>query len=125
VNYRSGDLVDITIKGARVRDAVQRNGGLDLTYTYDASGSAVGTGSVWADAPSVTVESVAPSQWPPQAGDLWRDKHGVLWFASWTEWSERELRMHSASGGRWSVGHEGQLADNGPWTLVFREEAQS
>lgn len=80
---RPGDIVDITIKGARVKEICYHgdDNGPDLRFTYKTKfGEA--HDAVWVDAPGVTVEHVAPAEWPPQPGDLWRDRHGGLWFAA-------------------------------------------
>jgi hypothetical protein len=40
--------------------------------------------SVPNEAAGVTVRRMAPEQWPPLRGDLWRDHDGDLWFATTT-----------------------------------------
>jgi len=53
MSFKPGDIVDITIEGARVR-AIR---GED------------------------TVERVAPAEWPPRPGDVWLDAGGRAWTA--------------------------------------------
>jgi hypothetical protein len=124
-DFKRGDLVDITIKGARVGikgvDSDPRRLYVDLGPWDDG----VNKGGEWGmtfptTVEGVTVKRVAPAEWPPRPGDLWRDKHNALWFARVAH-PEGGLRMVTADGLRWSDGHEGQLVDNGPWALVYRE----
>jgi hypothetical protein len=80
-----GDIVDVTIKGARVHH--QFVGG-DHSYL-----SVVMPGPncsepceqyLRLDSPAVTVvvtEPVVPAAWPPHLNDLWRDRDQNLWFA--------------------------------------------
>ena len=128
VGLRDGDLVDVVIRGARVyspRDQ-EADPGTDFVTveitTHDGSTQLVGI----PEAPGVTVKRTAPAEWPPQPGDLWRDKHGALWFVyvvPRVEGEAPDLYMRTAVGFRWSAGFDGQLADNGPWALVHREPA--
>lgn len=118
-DYQPGDIVDITIKGARVSRFDATDDLLTIGYGDHNFATTLDI------RPTVAVvERVAPPKWPPRPGDLWRDGHGILWFASAVP-PDDELRMHSASGGRWSIGHVGQLDDNAPWTLVHRQGAVS
>lgn len=111
-----GDLVDITIRGARIE-------------SVDDVGMAVVSlpehgwrPSVNLRAAGVQVERLAPAEWPPVAGDAWRDKHGELWFAyEGVVNGEPGLTMRAVRSNRWSSGHEGQIGANGPWSLVHRE----
>ena len=81
---RVGDLVDITIKRARVtagpnehvqgRSFVVAVPGRNQPWHFN----------VCPDVAAVTVDVVEPARpanWPPRAGDLWRDRDGDLWFA--------------------------------------------
>lgn len=73
-----GEIVDITIRGARIHAVHGDPDTNALTIGIEHAAS-------WTTAvpmvDSVTVERVAPPEWPPQAGDLWRDRRGLLWFA--------------------------------------------
>lgn len=76
------------------------------------------------DEQDVTVERLAPAEWPPRPGDLWRDKHGDLWFFYSDPTDEDVICGRTAGGARWSVNDfDDQLADNAPWTLVRRDES--
>ncbi len=114
-----GDLVNIEIRNVKV----DRVDGCEVFFTTRAGGQriehSIHVGPGW---PDVTVTSLAPAEWPPVAGDAWRDKHGELWFAfEGAVNGEPGLTMRAAKSMRWSAGHEGQIEDNGPWTLVHRE----
>ncbi|MEV4575942.1 hypothetical protein AB0K16_22120 [Nonomuraea jabiensis] len=71
---KTGDVVDITIKGAHVR-----NTGVPWPqYVIDDVLMNLPT-----TLPSVTVDVVEPAppaNWPPRQKDLWRDGSGELWF---------------------------------------------
>jgi hypothetical protein len=76
-DYKPGERVDVTIRGARV---VEMHGH-DLRVAVGDPGEAYLT--IGADAlrdSAVTVERVTPAEWPPRLDDLWRDHGGVLWF---------------------------------------------
>lgn len=84
IKLTAGEVVDITIKGARVTEVCYHGdgNGPDLRFTYVANDGVPWPSAVWAEAPGVTVERVAPAEWPPRVGDLWRDCEGDLWFAT-------------------------------------------
>ena len=122
--FHAGELVTITIKAATVLAVdTDQDGYRDLAVeTADDRRLALVT--VPLDHQAVTVERLAPADWPPQPGDLWRDKHGDLWFTYLGhDDGSAQIMMRTADGLRWSEGYEGQVADNGPWTLVHREPA--
>lgn len=116
-DYHIGDIVDITIKGARVTEWDKANDNLTVEYETELghyeSGFAV-------DSEKFTVTHVASAGWPPQVGDLWRCSKGNLWFVredggepTMTPtgyWEEEESPQHLAR-------------TAGPLTLVHREEA--
>lgn len=78
-DYRPGELVKVTIRG-RVH-ALANATGYVLALDYDTSDGIEHQMRIITDSPSVTVERVAPAEWPPRPGDLWRDRHGSVWFA--------------------------------------------
>lgn len=78
--FEAGEVVDITIKGARVRSVVATEEGfLFLDFTH---GDINSTTQVYMGDSGVSVERVAPADWPPQPGDLWRDGSGRLHFGA-------------------------------------------
>ncbi len=75
--FRPGELVDITIRGAKVQPE-----GAPTLLVVTLAGDDDGPRMVMpAEHSSMTVERVAPPEWPPRQGDLWRDRNGSLWFA--------------------------------------------
>lgn len=78
--YAAGELVDITIRGARVRGYYDCPGpdAEDLMVAY---GSEDGASDLILDlsAKGVTVERMAPAQWPPRYKQVWKDCNGDLW----------------------------------------------
>lgn len=116
--FRPGDLVNVTIRGARV---VSDDGfRLNVRYGIGPDGDFSGAVQLPSDAAGLSVDRSAPAEWPPIAGDLWRDRHGDLWFA-FTVPTDEIVRMRTATGGRWADGVDRQIEDNGPWALVRRE----
>jgi hypothetical protein len=70
--FEPNELVDIAIRAARIRS------------TDDAGWLYIGDNDEFVvdpAAPNVTVTRVAPKEWPPLAGDVWRDRDRVKWFA--------------------------------------------
>jgi hypothetical protein len=119
--YAAGELVDITIRGARVLPC-DVDGVLAAEYTIrlPAHEGAWRRVSVCTESDSVTVERVAPAEWPPRIGDLWRDRADNLWFGT----------PNSHNEDLWLIGSTGQgdhasslLRNNGPLALVLREPA--
>lgn len=82
-------------------------------------------GAVWAQAPGVTVERVAPDEWPPRTGDLWRDGGGDLWFAV-TDGGGRVSGLVFVMPSEDGVPSDPDRVnrDHGPLTLVHREDEQ-
>jgi hypothetical protein len=73
MTLQPGDVVDITIKGVRIADDQQSA----LALILDEHGD------VYAMPPQAAIEHVAPPEWPPLPGDVWREIHadGAIWFA--------------------------------------------
>lgn len=117
-DHQPGDMVDITVRRARVN--ATRNGPFTmLSYEVDGITSSVPLTE------NVTVERIVPAEWPPRAGDLWRDKHGELWFIHKTPYTgaaEHELMGRTTSGLRWTEDVDDLLVVNAPLDLVHREE---
>lgn len=112
--YQPGEIVDITIRGARVGH-LAANGFLNVfvdgvPLTVDL-------------VDAVTVERRAPAEWPPRPGDLWRDRNGDLWFA----FRDHEIFLIPSYPTTASV--DGRPPDDvmqkvGPLTLVHRDDEQ-
>lgn len=120
--FHPGELVDITIRRARV---VRVSGSL-LTAAYETPVDqaelplTVQVG-VSMDADAVTVERVAPAEWPPRPGDLWRDSGGRRWF--FRRAFNGEPLTGYTSGAGWTDDVSALLADgNAPWTLLYRDD---
>lgn len=72
-DYQPGEIVDVTIRGARVQDVFLA--GVVLRLPPDGETFEVPL------CDEITVERVAPEQWPPQPGDVWATPAGVTLFA--------------------------------------------
>jgi hypothetical protein len=88
--------------------------------TYGASDLNLDLGAA-----GVTVERMAPAEWPPLVGDLWRDSQDDLWFAfsNWTGGSGYRLAMmpQNPTSTFMPVLPERFLMEMGPAVLVHRE----
>lgn len=70
-----GDRITLTIDAT----VVTLNQGL-LSYSYPLTDGTAPIAHVVLDSGAVTVDHSTPANWPPQAGDLWRDGENSLWF---------------------------------------------
>jgi hypothetical protein len=125
-HFLTGEIVDITIKGARVIEVCRHGDGNgdDLRFTYEAKDGDQWPSAIWAQAPGVTVERVAPAEWPPRTGDLWRDANGMLYLGmQGDEWSNEDgLVLVDISG---EENRANSLLTREPGlTLVHREDEQ-
>lgn len=66
-NYHPGDIVDVTIRSARVIS----DDGFNLVVTYQTTGGDTREVKVPSDGVGVSVEEVGRGDWPPQPGDRW------------------------------------------------------
>lgn len=108
--YRVGERVDVTIRGAVVVDVNDDAIVLSLGDDHALTGIAF--------ASAVTVARVAPVEWPPQIGDLWRAQDGGLWFAQ----SEDGATVLASTGSLTRQQYpDSVLRKCGPMTLVHRE----
>ena len=114
--FEPGEIVDITIKGARVEEPTDDQGNLEFTYSGD-EGLVSFEGVVVPLADAVTVKRVAPPEWPPQIDDLWRDRLGILWFG--TRDGSNTVALSNSNG----TAHVPEYLTEayGPLTLVHRE----
>jgi len=120
MSFKPGDIVDITIKGARLR-AIRREDIDDPSYETEGCVASVAlTESVTIEVAlteSVTVEWVAPAEWPPRPGDVWLDAEG----RAWTALRGRMVPVTSTRG----ESADAALATYGPLRLVHREDARA
>jgi len=117
--FQPDEIVDITIKGVRVAYATA-GGGVVILDEH---------GTRHLMPPQAAVTRVAPANWPPQPGDLWRRTDFIqpepaddepdlgLWFAHYDarlillpahgdiEYAETNPEKLRASGGRWTLVH--------------------
>lgn len=133
-DFRDGEIVDITIKGARVvnsygtgigtPDGRRMDTGTVLVVKVDGPSRDDRSVAVNMASPGVTVERAAPAEWPPRAGDLWRrDDLGDVWFAVFDNYG-RQLMMIPANPTKGLTAYEpGEVLVGGPLTLVHREES--
>lgn len=116
-DFQPGELVDIIIRGARVVQ-LARPGYLRVDLD---TGPQL---AIMADHPAVTVERVAPAEWPPRPGDVWRDRDGSPWFAATVieRGGNAVVRMLSGLGHEPSYQYPATFVQrSGPLTLVHRE----
>lgn len=117
-DFKPGEIVDITIKGAQV-DEVGRNG----LHVVMPNGT---TAHIeLSNYEGITIERVAPAEWPPRPGDLWRDQHGAVWFAAdlVDDGGDPAIYMLASREDR-QVAPDYCNETYGPLTLVHREDEQ-
>ncbi|MFY1595422.1 hypothetical protein [Micromonospora sp. WMMD737] len=80
-DFEPGELVDVTIRAARVIETQPGTVGLTYGPTNGAFGQdgVIGIIKLHRHA-DVTITRVAPAEWPPQPDDVWRDRLGVHHF---------------------------------------------
>ncbi|WUI02071.1 hypothetical protein OHR68_09775 [Spirillospora sp. NBC_00431] len=119
-----GEYGDITIKDARISTAHESTGVLH------AKTQAGGFLTFKPDDPQVTFERVAPAEWPPRPGDLWRDRDGDTWHSVLVDDDDTADEAYVILRPGRSSKHHGtaELHDivqwHGPLTLVHREDEQ-
>lgn len=119
--FSVGEVVDISIRGARVVNTYpEHHSGVQVANTLVVKYGADSTRSLAVNTlnPEVTVTRVAPKEWPPQPGDVWRNEHGVKLFA--TEPFEGQTDLRSTRGDVFEK-PETALEHLGPLKLVYRE----
>lgn len=109
--YERGELVNLELRRVPVVSA----DGTHLVCSLPAGERLV----LPLDHHGLTVTRVAPREWPPQAGDVWRGTAGERWFARATDEDEVILLSDRVHGGNvWP----GEMLDSyGPAALVWRE----
>lgn len=122
-DYKPGEIVDITIRGARVlANGTDDLGRPFLEFTH---GEQNVLAAVERDDHAVTIERVTPAEWPPQPGDLWRDSDGDVWFAYGLVFDGDGLKALRCANGAKVLGPWGSDDVNqqyGPLVLVHRED---
>lgn len=79
--FSPGEVVDITIKAARVTaPRPGHNGSLSLVYAEVEPGIFASIDIDHPETEGIEITRVAPFEWPPQRGDVWRDRQGVVHF---------------------------------------------
>lgn len=118
--FSTGEIVNVTIKGARIAG----DDGRIVKVTYGNGRYLIPLAD---DTTEVTIERIAPPEWPVRPGDLWRDSRNVLWFARDTadygnESAER-IVMDSPGVHEHGEGYRPEVVNDryGPMTLVHRE----
>jgi hypothetical protein len=119
--FKLDEVVDVTIKGVRI---ARPRSATSVTITDEH-------GTVYQMPPQAAVERVAPAEWPPKPGDLWRDRSGVLWFhqnyyvSAGDMGGYDEARMVRATGSESYDDLPHFIQARGPMTLEYREGAAS
>lgn len=111
--FTPGELVDVTIRGARVVHTYLTSTVFDINHG--------GTDFELPHGPNVRIARVAPAEWPPQPADVWRDNAGVAWMALGN--LAGGVEMVPAKGGPDAGGWQDPidvLGDFGPMRLEYR-----
>ncbi|TDC25941.1 hypothetical protein E1211_30515 [Micromonospora sp. 15K316] len=125
-DLKPGEHVNITIENATIVEVSRHALAINLPGTEP--NGVKGFITINPNREGVDVTRVAPAEWPPIQGDLWRDAYKTLWFVyryeSGIGTSHRvETRMTSASENTHSgsMSPDRLLSERGPVTLVHRE----
>jgi hypothetical protein len=122
-HFRKGDLVDFTVRGARIDGVADDLNLLVMNLTPDDP-----QGSVQAlDLPlakNIEVAHSARAEWPPLPGDLWRDSDGDVWLACMVGDGEVFALTMICAAGAADRSPEQLSARFGPLALVHREDEQ-
>ncbi|GAA3223021.1 hypothetical protein [Actinocorallia longicatena] len=120
-DFQVGEVVDITIKGVRFLAPAEDEGGSVVIRAADGTEG-------WIMPPQAEIARVAPAEWPPQPGDLWRDRDGDTWHGVLVDDNDTVDEPYTVLGaGRSSknnaVEEPGQILEwHGPLALVHREQ---
>lgn len=119
MNIGPGDIVNVTLRGVRVVGIKALTGEVStIADEHDRE---------YPVPPQAAVERIVTADWPPLAGDLWRElkNGGGLWFIfrdpSVMNPSQSGLRAREANGDRWTDDAHDLLRDCAPLELVHRE----
>lgn len=130
--FEAHEYVDITIPRARVIKVDCPGDDVFLSVVYGENNH-LATIRI---EDAITITRVAPAEWPPRPGDLWRDREGELWFTArhWPDYDDpKDSKGVNAEGWRpvmvpVHLGEQGSpwrpedvLQPAGPFTLVHRE----
>jgi len=122
--HLAGCAVTIQVTG-RVKQYVEVDYGDELALEVDApSGPEVVR--ISGKATLLQVQVTAPAQWPPQPGDIWRDRFGVEYFV-YTDAARmgEQVLARTADGQFVDVESlaDWMLASKAPVALVYRPES--
>lgn len=121
--FTPGELLDVTIPGVRViREETDEHGYRDLVVEYADDARAYEILLPAPGASRVTVERIAPAEWPPQPGDVWAPERwrDQLWMAVTDSRGETVLVSADNSSARRRP--DEVVADRGRLALLFRPE---
>lgn len=121
-----GEYVDITIRNAQITRVTPMNHGAPVLHVQYRGATLADELVLRASSEAVAVERVAPAEWPPQPGDLWRDRDGSLWFAFQVEhmngaYIDLRCEEHSKATSPFDDGPTSVSGRFGPMVLVRRE----
>lgn len=71
----------------------------------------------------INIKRVAPVEWPPRAGDVWKDATSRAWWFYHSENTPESLTRRNAYGSYEEKVDPSQLLEQGPWTLALRTTA--
>lgn len=132
--YQRGEIVRITLTASVVEEGqATRDGGCPFRQllVYCGTGDSERMLSIDVDAPGLVIERVAPAEWPPQPGDVWKDRDGDAWFgvevddddASDGSYVVLQPVKTSKRGGIFNADLSAINERHGPMRLVHREQS--
>lgn len=122
--FTVGELVDITVKGARVTNTypVSRlNNDRYQMLVADYSEGEARSIAVNLNASAVSVTRAAPPNWPPLVGDIWADQDDDEWIVT-APHDDGPVRLSLIDADRSSFRTPDEMDDLWPLRLVRRRE---
>lgn len=124
--FQPNEVTDITLTGARIQRVTTEGVDGDVTRVaqiavYNDQGMPyyVTVPLGWA---SVTVERRTPAEWPPRAGDLWRNRAEPFFAVDVADTDEGPSEVLLVTTVGEQIGPDAAWGLYGPLTLVHRED---
>ncbi|WP_113705452.1 hypothetical protein [Nonomuraea lactucae] len=120
---KKGDRLKVTILDCYAEAVSTTSRGRFLHLGFWDQDGRLNVGPLPLSSDHLKIEALTPHTWPPCRGDVWEDGHGVKWFGV-CPIDENKVTLFSVRGSYPASGVDELLLTNGPWRLVYRDEAE-